>query len=245
MRTMRWLAVAIVGAGLVTACKDSKGPDGGGGPGNEAPSAKFAAKCAALRCDFTDSSTDDTGIASWKWSFGDALEASDKDPVHNYGAAGLFDVSLTVTDDEGVTSTQTKQVLTKLPAVTSLSCVDGSAPGGYVACTLRLEQEAGFKVVLNSNNCQAHGNLFRITAPVAGILTSDGCYDRPGKQLVFSAAFPAGTEISAEVVAPLLDNPPQLRVSGSYPEWTLTYEDGFDQDFNDMIMTLTALPTGN
>jgi hypothetical protein len=129
--------------------------------------------------------------------------------------------------------------------VTSLSCVDASAPGGFVSCTLRLEQEAGFKVVLNSRSCQAHGNLFRITAPVTGTLTSDGCYEQNGKQLVFAAAFPAGTEISAEMVAPVLDNPPQLRVSGSYPEWTLTYEDGMDQDFNDMVLTLTALPTSN
>jgi hypothetical protein len=50
---------------------------------------------------------------------------------------------------------------------------------------------------------------------------------------------------SAEVVAPLLKNPPQLRVSGSYPEWVLTYEDGVDQDFDDMVLTVTALPTGN
>jgi hypothetical protein len=43
----------------------------------------------------------------------------------------------------------------------------------------------------------------------------------------------------------VLSNPPQLRVSGAYPEWTLTYEDGVDQDFDDLVMTLTALPTGN
>jgi hypothetical protein len=100
-------------------------------------------------------------------------------------------------------------------------------------------------VVLNSVSCDAHGNLFRITSPVTRTLTSDGCYDQAGKELVFAAAFPAGTEISAEVVAPVLQNPPQLRVSGTYPEWVLTYEDGVDQDFNDLIMTLTALPTGN
>jgi len=100
-------------------------------------------------------------------------------------------------------------------------------------------------VVLNSSSCEAHGNLFRVTAPVAATLTSDGCYENAGKQLVFAAAYPAGTEISAEMVAPLLQNPPQLRVSGNYPEWSLTYEDGVDQDFNDMVLTLTALPTGN
>jgi hypothetical protein len=80
---------------------------------------------------------------------------------------------------------------------------------------------------------------------VTGTLTEDGCYEQVGKQLVFAAAFPAGTEISAEVVAPVLNDPPRLRVSGSYPEWVLTYEDGVDEDFNDLVMTLTALPTVN
>ena len=239
MSTKRWLAVGLVAAGLVTACKDKEGP------GNEAPDARFSSQCAALRCDFTDSSTDDAGVESWSWSFGDAAASSDRNPIHTYGVAGPYSVSLTVADAEGETSTETRQVVATNPVVSSLSCVDGSAPGGFVACTLRLEAEAGFKVVLNSRDCEAHGNMFRVTAPVQGTLTSDGCYAQPGKEMVFAAAFPAGTEINAEVVAPLLENPPQLRVSGSYPQWQLTYEDGVDQDFNDLVMTLTALPTGN
>ena len=240
-----WLAAIVAGAGLVSACKDSKGPDGSIGPINEAPVAKFSLQCAALRCDFTDASTDDAGVAGWQWTFGDAGTSSQRHPTHTYDAAGSYSVSLTVTDQDGETSTVSHQAVATAPAVTSLSCVDGSAPGGFVSCTLRLEEEAGFKVVLNSTNCEAHGNLFRITAPVTGTLTDDGCYETVGKQVVFAAAFPAGTEISAEVVAPVLNNPPQLRVSGSYPEWVLTYEDGVDQDFDDLVMTLTALPTGN
>ena len=242
MSTKRWLAVGLVIAGLVTACDDGPGRVD---PDNEAPTAQFSSQCAALRCDFTDNSTDDSRVASWSWSFGDNGSSDDENPVHNYLTANSYTVTLMVTDDEGETSTTTRQVLATNPAVTSLSCVDASAPGGLVACTLTLEQEAGFKVVLNSTDCEAHGNLFRITAPVTGTLTSDGCYDQPGKQLVFAAAFPAGTEINAEVVAPLLQNPPKLRVTGSYPEWLLEYEDGVDQDFNDLVMTLTALPTGN
>lgn len=242
MRTTIWLAAIVAGAGLVTACKDSGSKLD---PVNEAPEAKFSFQCAALRCDFSDASTDDAGVSTWSWSFGDQGSASTRNPVHTYSNAGSYSVSLTVTDADGEPSTVTHQAVATLPAVTSLSCVDGSAPGGFVACTLRLEEEAGFQVVLNNSSCQAHGNLFRITAPVTGTLTSDGCYEQDGKQLVFAAAFPAGTEISAEMVAPLLANPPQLRVSGSYPQWVLTYEDGGDQDFNDIVMTLTALPTGN
>jgi PKD repeat protein len=240
MSTKRWLAVGLVMAGLVTAC-DKKPGD----PGNEAPDARFSSSCAALLCNFNDASTDDVGIASWSWSFGDDGSSADQDPTHTYTLAGPYSVSLTVTDDEGESSTVTRQVVATNPVVTSLTCVDGTQPGGYVACTLRLDHEAGFKVVLTSTDCEAHGNLFRITGPVAQTLTTDGCYEQAGKQLVSAGAFPAGTEISAEVVAPLLDFPPALVVTGTYPEWVLTYEDGVDEDFNDMVLTLTALPTGN
>lgn len=238
MRAMIWLAVATAGAGLVTACNDT------GKPGeNAAPSASFSFQCTALRCDFHDSSTDDVEVVSWSWNFG--VEGSNlRNPFYTYSTAGTYPVALTVTDDEGVSSTTTKIVDPKAPVVTTLSCVDPSAPGGFVACTLRLESEAGFKVVLNTSSCEAHGNIFRVTAPVTGTLTNDGCYEQDGKELLFAGPFPAGTEINAEVVAPLLANPPQLRVAGAYPEWQLTFEDGADADFNDLEMTLTALPTG-
>jgi hypothetical protein len=242
MRTMRWLAVALIGAGLVTACKDSKGPDNSGGPSNLAPTAKFSAACAGLRCDFSDASSDDVGIASWTWSFGDAAVSAESSPVHSYGSAGGYAVSLTVTDDEGETSTLSKQVQATNPVVTSLTCVDATAPGGFVQCTLKLEADAGFEVVLNSTSCTAHGNIFRITSPVQSTLTSDGCYEQDGKTLSFAGPFPAGTEISAEVEAPRLRDPPRLRVSGQYPVWNLTFEDGEDEDFNDLEMTLRALP---
>jgi hypothetical protein len=105
-----------------------------------------------------------------------------------------------------------------------------------------LEEDAGFEVVLDSSSCTAHGNIFRITMPVQGVLTNDGCYEEAGQTLSFAGPFPAGTEISAEVEAPLLQDAPRLRVAGEYPVWTLTFEDGEDEDFNDLVMTLRALP---
>jgi hypothetical protein len=233
-----WLAIVVAGAGLVTACNDSNRP------GNESPTADFSHQCTALRCDFQDASTDDVEIVSWRWNFGPAGSTL-RNPHYIYQSAGSYQVSLTVTDGEGETSTTSKTVDPKDPVISTLLCVDASVPGGLVACTLKLEEEAGFKVVLESTSCEAHGNLFRITGPEPGTLTRDGCYEQPGKQLVYAAPYPAGTEISAEMVAPLLVFPPQLRVSGAYPEWVLTYEDGVDHDFNDMVLILTALPTGN
>jgi hypothetical protein len=234
-----WLAVAVAGAGLVTACKDSHKPV----EENLAPSANFNATCSALRCDFRDASTDDGEIVSWKWNFG-ADGSSQRNPIYNYPAAGSYQVSLTVTDDEGASSSFSKTVDPKAPARTTLSCVDGNAPGGFVACTLKLEAEAGIRVTLNGSKCEAHGNMFRVIAPSQATLTNDGCYEQAGKTITLSGPFAAGTEINAEVVAPLLKNPPRLKVEGDYPDWHLTYEDGADSDFDDLDITLTAVPTG-
>jgi len=239
MRAM-WLAVAVAGAGLITACKDSP-KSTGPSVENEDPSANFTFQCAALRCDFHDTSSDDGDIVGWTWNFG-GDGSSQRDPIYNYPTAGSYQVSLTVTDDQGAQNSITKTVNPKNPVITSLTCVDGSAPGGFVACTLKLMSEGGFKVTLDESSCDAHGNLFRFTAPVTDTLTADGCYEQAGKTLEFAGPFPAGTEIAAQVIAPLLRDPPQLRVSGEFPVWTLTYEDGADSDFNDMKLTLTALP---
>jgi hypothetical protein len=235
-----WLAVALTGAGLVTACKDTGGPHE-----NAAPIADFTASCPVLKCDFHDASTDDGQIVSWNWSFG-TEGSSQRNPIYNYPSAGSYDVTLTVTDDEGLSSSITKKAAPKDPAVTRLTCINPDAQGGFVACTLKLEAEAGFKVVLNSSSCEAHGNVFRVITPApTSTLTQDGCYEAAGKTITLAGPFSVGTEINAEVVAPLLKNPPQLVVEGEYPVWHLKYEDGADADFNDLAITLTALPTGN
>jgi hypothetical protein len=234
-----WLAVAVAGAGLVTACKDSQKPNE-----NLAPSADFTVSCPALQCDFHDASTDDGTIVSWSWNFGTEGSAQ-KNPIYSYPSAGTYQVSLKVTDDQGVSSSVSKNVNPKAPAVTTLSCANPDQSGGWVACTLNLEAEANFTVVLNSSSCEAHGNVFRVIAPVEATLTTDGCYEQPGKTITLTGPFARGTQIDAQVIAPLLKNPPRLIVEGVYPSWHLTYEDGFDSDFNDLDITLTAQPTGN
>jgi hypothetical protein len=237
MRSMIWLAVAVAGAGLVTAC-DTQKPDE-----NAAPTADFTFQCSALTCDFHDASRDDVGVVSWSWNFG--VQGSNlPNPFYTYLSAGSYPVTLTVTDGDGLTGIRTRNVNPQAPVVTTLLCEDPKTQGGFVACTLKLQSEAGFKVVLNNSSCEAHGNVFRVTAPVAGTLTNDGCYEQDGKELLFAGPFAAGTEISAEVVAPLLASPPRLVVAGEYPVWQLTFEDGYDADFNDLEMTLTALPSG-
>jgi hypothetical protein len=80
-------------------------PDGfgGGTPPNAPPTAAFTQTCTDLSCNFTDTSTDDVGIASWNWTFGDGGPRP-RSRLRTYAAAGTFTVSLTVTDGGGLQS---------------------------------------------------------------------------------------------------------------------------------------------
>jgi PKD repeat protein len=57
-------------------------------------------------------STDDSGsISSYFWDFGDGMTSMEADPQHTYGSAGQYEVVLTVTDEGGLTGTDTITIL--------------------------------------------------------------------------------------------------------------------------------------
>ncbi len=124
-------------------------------------------------------------------------------------------------------------------AVTHFTCAD-SASGGQVGCTLTLAQSTGFTVTLDSSSCTRHGNKIRLISPIDSTLTADACYAAVNQVWAFPGPFSAGTNVAMEVVSNVLNNPPSLRVTGSYPTWHAVFEDGFDQDFNDLFMTIQA-----
>jgi len=60
---------------------------------------------------FTDASTDIDGyIASWNWDFGDGNVSSIPNPTHQYSSNGIYEVTLEVTDDDGLTDDISKIV---------------------------------------------------------------------------------------------------------------------------------------
>lgn len=332
MRASRLLALAAAIAVAGGAC----GGDGGGGPSNADPVADFTASCNLLQCTFTDASTDDGTIASWSWNFDDNSAAgTTEDAVHTYAAAGTYDVTLTVTDNQGATDAVTKPVVVSTTGnqgptagfdfiCNALECTftntstdadgtltyswdfdDGSAAStaedpvhtyavtqlttfnvtltatdddgasdtfsrpvavappatltcNGAACSLVLDQPASVTVTLVSEECNAVGNIFIITAPVLDTLFTDGCNSpapgTPGAtfQLDGGTVFATGTEIEAEVISGS-DDPnrvaPAIRVTGSFDTgWTLEFDDGEDPtgpgepDFNDLILTVVATP---
>ncbi len=55
-------------------------------------------------------STDDYGVWTWHWDFGDGSTGSGETLGHVYGAPGTYDVTLTVTDNGRQTTSQTTQI---------------------------------------------------------------------------------------------------------------------------------------
>jgi PKD repeat protein len=54
---------------------------------------------------FTDQSTDPDGtVASWSWDFGDGTTSTLRNPTHRYSDEGTYAVTLTVTDDDGLST---------------------------------------------------------------------------------------------------------------------------------------------
>ena len=82
-------------------------------PVDDPPSASFTYDCAALVCDFDASgSSDDNGIQSYDWDFGDGNTGSGVMPQHTYSSAGTRTVVLTVTDASAQTDTDSQDVTT-------------------------------------------------------------------------------------------------------------------------------------
>jgi len=158
--------------------------------------------------------------------------------------------TLTVTDNGGGADTLSKDVIVAPPA--RFMC-NGSP------CDIILSQSAVVTVTLQASDCHAHNDVLIITSPVVDTLFTDGCYVFPVPhtfQLNGGNSFAAGTHLQAEVISGSteLSFTPSMRVTGSFPTWTLEFDDGqgcpgadptcggLEPDFNDLVLTVTATP---
>jgi PKD repeat protein len=221
-------------------------------PAANGPTADFSVSCSSLDCTFEDLSTHADGtIVAWAWEFGDGEESPVQHPVHHYDvtARTLFTARLTVTDDQGLTSTKVTE-FTVSPAAT-LQCESAPGTGQFASCALELLENATVTVTLESRSCDAHGNTFQITEPILETLFTDGCYN-PAVGTSFNlnggAQFDSGTLLQAEVISGASNQitAPSLHVTGAYPTWTLSFDDGVggpgEPDFDDLVISVTANP---
>ncbi|MCW2763116.1 MAG: domain containing protein [Marmoricola sp.] len=101
--------------------------------GNLAPQAAFTNACTDLVCSFDASGSSDADgtIVSQAWTFGDATTAAGQTPSHTYAAAGTFPVQLTVTDDDGVSTTTTVSVTVTVSVITTVYGMNFSPGTSY------------------------------------------------------------------------------------------------------------------
>lgn len=64
--------------------------------------------CSPVQITFSDQTVHSANITSWLWDFGDGNTSAIPFPSHTYSADGLYDVSLTLTDEFGCVGTRTK-----------------------------------------------------------------------------------------------------------------------------------------
>lgn len=90
-------------------------------PPNVAPTASIVASPpsgqapVAVTFDGSDSADADGPLASYAWDFGDGATGTGETTSHTYSGQGIYTVTLTVTDDQGVTGSTTTTVAVSPP----------------------------------------------------------------------------------------------------------------------------------
>jgi len=88
----------------------------------------------------TGSRDPDGSIASYDWNFGDGTSGTGPEPMHAYTQGGRYFPTLTVTDDDGASSTVVEEILVDLPAAPSVHT--GGASGSTVHGAVAPENQA-------------------------------------------------------------------------------------------------------
>jgi len=105
---------------------------------------------------FSDSSYDEDGnIIGYEWDFGDGNVSYKQNPVHKYAINGTYNVTLTVTDNDGGTSTtsETLEVSSSLPDLVLEDIQYPSLEKGNIKVTVKIKNigskdATGFSCIL-------------------------------------------------------------------------------------------------
>jgi len=236
---------------------------------NTPPTASFTSACNGTTCTFISTSTDAAPgtITTYAWNFGDAGTSDQPNPQHIYvvTAPRSFDVTLTVTDNEGLTAAVTQSVsVTPAPAGAE-GCVAktiGNPKRNIVDCAFNVPVKSTMKVTILGLACENIPGGQRVVAPppigdqmfldicTKPVGSSIGIFGGPLDELI---VYEAGSQVVirffqgfADAHGALWPNPPSATFEGTYPDWTMHFEDGSqagqpnEPDFADVVIGLHA-----
>ena len=137
---------------------------------NTLPTAAFAFTTNDLTASLnaTGSNDPDGSIVSYDWDFGDSTAGSGSTVDHLFGAAGTYDVKLTVTDNRGGTNEVTKavKVTAPTPAIV-LDDFDRAVVNGWGTST----KGGVWTTVGTASNFSVAGGVGAITVPLGNTRT--------------------------------------------------------------------------
>lgn len=131
-------------------------------------------------------------IVNWSWTFGDGGVSTDKDPKHLYATSGIFNVTLTITDNSNQNSTINQDITVRQKPTTDFTFTNNSCSGTPVqfsdASTSADGNITNWNWLINSNtysnNIASSSFVTPGLYPVQLIATTEfGCSDTSLKQI--------------------------------------------------------------
>jgi PKD repeat protein len=229
---------------------------------NVPPTAGFTHVCDAGSCTFTSTSTDQApgAIATHAWDFGDGATADAVNPSHRYAVVNPsnFTVTLTVTDNEGATDAETQTIAVSPPPPGVQGCTTADT---RVWCLLDIAERSVIKLKLLGVSCDLKTQRIVIPPPSNDQVFLSVCNRSAGDStMIFGGPldeafiYEAGSQTTIlfrqgtpDAGEPSL-NPAVGQVSGSFPNWTINFEDGDnpgapgEPDFTDVVLQVQAVP---
>jgi N-acetylmuramoyl-L-alanine amidase len=165
------------------------------GGNNEPPVASFVPACEGLTCTFDASASTDPegGSLEYVWDFGDDSGAGSGETVsHTYMAGGDYTVLLTVTDDGGLSDTESQPVT-----------VSGGGGGFTLAATAYKVKGVQTVDLMWSGTSAANVDVYRDDALLEPVPNVGAYTDTIGKRGLASYTYQvceAGTDVCSNVV---------------------------------------------
>ena len=211
---------------------------GGGSIPNDAPIAAFTSAVSSMQVTFDSSGSSDPDgtIASYSWNFGDGQSSTTANPSHGYATAGTYDVTLTVTDNLGKSSSVTHQVTVTNPAPTAafdysvsvrtvtFNSSGSSDPNGTIAGYLWNFGDAGTSTAANPQHLYAGPGTYNVTLTVTD---NHGATSSITKPVVVSNAAPtAAFTSSVDMLAATFNSSGSSDSDGTIASYSWTFGDG-------------------
>ena len=227
---------------------------------NTPPTAGFTFNCSDATCTFTSTSTDVAPgtITGFAWTFGDGGTSTAQNPTHSYAITvpSSFTVTLTVTDNEGATDSETQTVNVSPPASGSEGC---TTVGTRVDCALDITVRSVIRLRLLGISCGLNNERVTIPPPIGDQVFLNVCSHAVGDStMIFGGpldeaiVFEPGSQVMIRFNQGTADpgDPapaaPSAQLTGTFPNWTINFEDGDtagapgEPDFSDVVLGVEA-----